>query len=209
MIQLNVKKVKSIIEILANIQNYSSRLHFVQSLMPTLNNLHNCKCPMCGSIDKFHSHCTYERNISFVLNDDVVNFRVTVTRVICDSCESTHALLPDFIVPYKIFSSCSICRIVNDAISSSVLAVAHKLSVSYQLIYYYISLYLSFFPNVSILNNANNYCHTFNETIYLEDFLSFCCDSKFRHEHFIFFKWIFLMSKFRNSNYNSIYIGVA
>ena len=88
--------------------------------MPTLKDLHNCKCPKCGCIDNFSFHCTYDRNLSFVLNSEVVNYVVTVTRVICNSCSSTHAILPDFIVPYKIMSFCSICNIVKDAVSSSV-----------------------------------------------------------------------------------------
>lgn len=192
---------------LEKIQNYSSQQKYIQSFMPTLKDLHNCKCPKCGCIDNFSFHCTYDRNLSFVLNSEVVNYVVTVTRVICNSCSSTHAILPDFIVPYKIMSFCSICNIVKDAVSSSVLTISNKLKISYQLVYYYISLVKSFFPDVRILNNNNNF-FDFNEYVYLVDFIC-SCDSSFCFDYYCFFKWYFLMDKFRNDTSCSIYIGSA
>ena len=149
----------------------------------------------------------HKHYLSFVLNSEVVNYVVTVTRVICNSCSSTHAILPDFIVPYKIMSFCSICNIVKDAVSSSVLTISNKLKISYQLVYYYISLVKSFFPDVRILNNNNNF-FDFNEYVYLVDFIC-SCDSSFCFDYYCFFKWYFLMDKFRNDTSCSIYIGSA
>ena len=209
MISYFFKNVKFDIKKLEKINDFSSQQKYIQSFIPTFNHLHSCKCPKCGAIDRFSFHCTYERNLSFVLNGTVVSFIVTITRVICNSCKSTHALLPDFIVPYKIMASFSICKIVKLALSSSALSISHSLNLSYQQIYNYISLFLSFFANVHILNNVYKYCSPFNEYIYIHDFSQICSNSNFLCDYYIFFKWLFLMSKFRNNSSCNIYIGFA
>lgn len=176
--------------------------------MPTESDVHDCKCPNCGCKDNYKYYCTYRRNITFVINNEVINFRVIVTRIICNSCDTTHALLPYFIVPYKVYSFDAICSIVNDAANSSALKVAEKLSISYQLIYNFISVFFLFYKNASILNNKNKYLSKLNKISYLKIFSSLCLDNDFRFHHLIFFKWVFLMSKFQNTNYNSVSIGM-
>lgn len=208
MITYFFKNVKFNTKKLEEFNDYLSQQKYIQSFIPTLNHLHSCKCPKCGAIDRFSFHCTYERNLSFVLNGEIVSFIITITRVICNSCKSTHALLPDFISPYKIMASISICKIVKDALSS-VLHISNTLNISYQQIYNYITLFLSFFTNVSILNNAYKYLVPFNQEIYTDEFYQICITSNFHYDYYIFFKWIFLMSKFRNDSSCNIYIGWA
>lgn len=208
MILLNKKNVKSIVKNLENIQEDDLRSDYVQSCMPTESDVHDCKCPNCGCKDNYKYYCTYRRNITFVINNEVINFRVIVTRIICNSCDTTHALLPYFIVPYKVYSFDAICSIVNDAANSSALKVAEKLSISYQLIYNFISVFFLFYKNASILNNKNKYLSKLNKISYLKIFSSLCLDNDFRFHHLIFFKWVFLMSKFQNTNYNSVSIGM-
>ena len=208
MILLNKKNVKSIVKNLENIQEDNLRSDYVQSCMPTESDVHDCKCPNCGCKDNYKFYCTYRRNITFVINNEVINFRVIVTRIIWNSCDATHALLPYFIVPYKVYSFDAICSIVNDAANSSVLKVAEKLSISYQLIYNFISVFFLFYKNASILNNKNKYLSKLNKISYLKIFSSLCLDNDFRFHHLIFFKWVFLMSKFQNTNYNSVSIGM-
>ena len=208
MILLNKKNVKSIVKNLENIQEDDLRSDYVQSCMPTESDVHDCKCPYCGCKDNYKYYCTYRRNITFVINNEVINFRVIVTRIICNSCDTAHALLPYFIVPYKVYSFDAICSIVNDAANSSALKVAEKLSISYQLIYNFISVFFLFYKNASILNNKNKYLSKLNKISYLKIFSSLCLDNDFRFDHLIFFKWVFLMSKFQNTNYNSVSIGM-
>lgn len=208
MITYFLRNVKFNIKKLEEINNYSSQKKYIQQFMPTLKQLSNCKCPKCGAIDKFSFHCTYSRNISFCLSGKIVNFVVTVTRVKCDSCLSTHAILPDFIIPYKIMSCYGICRIVKEAVTSSVLTVCDKLQISYQLIYQYIFLLNSFFANVQILNNQNNYFEKFSEEIFWIN-LDFFVNVTFHYDYYYFFKWCFLMDRFRNQTYKPIYIGMA
>ncbi len=89
--------------------------------MPTLNDIKNCKCPKCHAKSNFSIHGHYNRNLVIISEDDNLchEYNVVVTRVICNSCGSTHALLPDFIIPYKSFSFDSIICIVEEVASSS------------------------------------------------------------------------------------------
>lgn len=56
-------------------------------------------CPKCGSGMTFHS--TYERHVHI---DEIVEW-LTIQRVICSECGGTHAVIPDFIRPYKHYST--------------------------------------------------------------------------------------------------------
>lgn len=208
MITYFFKKVNLNINKLEDLNDYSLQQKYIQSFMPILEQVRDCKCPACKAVNKFSFHCKYNRNLSFVLNGEIVNYTVTVTRVICKSCLSTHALLPDFIVPYKIMSSCSICKIVNEAIKTSVLSISNKLNISYKLVYYYISLLMAFFAQVNILNNEKMYFSQLNKNIYLTEFI-ISCDPNFRYDYYHSYRWCFLMDKFRNYASCPIHIGMA
>lgn len=74
----------------------------------------------CGSVGHFHNHATYTRYLQVDVNDTI---QLTITRIKCQSCNCTHALLPSIIVPYRILSNPNIIRIItsfrntNDSIS--------------------------------------------------------------------------------------------
>ena len=58
------------------------------------------KCPKCGAVGFFHNHGRYSRYL-FNNSDELIN----IQRIRCEKCLSTHALLPDVIVPYRYYSS--------------------------------------------------------------------------------------------------------
>lgn len=94
--------------------------------------LRNIKCT-CGSRGNFHIHATYNRYIS----DGNTENSLCVTRVKCESCNKTHALLPSFIIPYRILLNMVIVGIVKPFIhsgkSASVISTMTGLSVDYVL----------------------------------------------------------------------------
>jgi hypothetical protein len=59
-------------------------------------------CPVCGSNTVFHD--CYDRHIHI---DEKVEW-IVIQRVICVGCGKTHAILPDFIKPYKHYSAADI-----------------------------------------------------------------------------------------------------
>jgi transposase len=191
---------------LENIQNKLERQKYIQSFMPTEVTERDCKCPKCGAKCNFSYHASYVRNVEFLLNDELINFKVKVTRVMCKSCGSTHALFPSFVIPYKITSLNSILSIVKGTVYTTVLKLSNSLNISYQLIYMYINLVLSFFSDVCILNNSKIYYTNFDQTFFLNNIVNFN-STEFLIDYNHFHKWIFLMTKFRNISPPRIYIG--
>lgn len=56
-------------------------------------------CPGCRGRTVFHA--TYERHVHI---DETVEW-LTIQRLICNECGKTHAVIPDFIRPYKHYST--------------------------------------------------------------------------------------------------------
>lgn len=65
-------------------------------------------CPVCGSNTVFHD--CYDRHVHI---DDKIEW-IVIQRVICVDCGKTHAILPDFIRPYKHYSAADIEFILRD-----------------------------------------------------------------------------------------------
>jgi uncharacterized protein YbaR (Trm112 family) len=57
-------------------------------------------CPYCSG--RTNLHATYERRVRI---EEIVEW-LTIQRIICKECRSTHAVIPDFIRPYKHYSAC-------------------------------------------------------------------------------------------------------
>lgn len=57
-------------------------------------------CPICGGKTSFHD--SYDRHVH--IGEEIE--WITLYRVICSKCGKTHAIIPDFIRPYKHYSAC-------------------------------------------------------------------------------------------------------
>jgi len=57
-------------------------------------------CPICGGETSFHDD--YDRHVH--MGEEIE--WITLFRVICGKCGKTHAIIPDFIRPYKHYSAC-------------------------------------------------------------------------------------------------------
>ena len=189
-----------------NLKNLNLTQENVQDLMPTHDNIH-CKCPKCNAKDNFSYHGAYNRCISFIRDDNTYDFYVSVTRVICNSCGSTHALLPAFIVPYKTFSLDSILYVITEVAYSSVLKTADKLNLSFQLIYSFLVILMSFFYHVDSLNREKKTYKNFNKTYFKLNCL-IICNEEFLKTYFKHYNWIFLMTKYQNIKSPPIYINI-
>ena len=198
------KKINTFSKFYKNISSLTQEN--VQNLMPSCSDIH-CNCPKCKAKSNFSFHGSYTRNISFIHENKSYDFKVSITRVICNSCGSTHALLPNFIIPYKIFSRESILYIITEAMSSSILKTAQKLNISFQLIYSFFALILSFFSYADSLNREQSLYKNFDKTYFTLNCL-IICNENFNVNFFERYKWIFLMSKFQNKKPPPVYIGV-
>lgn len=61
-------------------------------------------CPKCGAIGKYIDYGSYGRYLISFESDKIAEHIVSILRVKCASCKSTHALLPYIIVPYSPYS---------------------------------------------------------------------------------------------------------
>lgn len=66
-------------------------------------------CPVCGGKTTLHDN--YSRHVHF--SEEVE--RITICRVKCGGCGKTHAIIPDFIKPYKHYFASDIELTLRDA----------------------------------------------------------------------------------------------
>ncbi|WP_177214701.1 DUF6431 domain-containing protein [Anaeromicropila populeti] len=72
-----------------------------------LNNNNTCAytCPKCGAKAKFHRHGTYLRSITYLSTTGEVVFEsLEILRLKCQSCHSTHSILPWDCIPFQVYS---------------------------------------------------------------------------------------------------------
>ena len=195
---------------LKSFSSYSERNSYIQSLMPDITDIHRNICPCCHAKNKLIKYGKYERNISILIDDNVENYRVSVQRVIYNSCNHTHALLPNFIVPYKIMALFSIAKIVQRASISSAYKLAEAINLSVQMIYTYIAIVLAFFDDFKILNNSKEYYNpqNFNEKYFFINCVNLS-QADYRFDFFEFYNWLLFMQKFRNNVSPPITISIS
>lgn len=185
---------------LKSFSSYSERSSYIQSLIPDITDIHKNVCPCCHAKNKLIKYGKYERNISILVTDTIENYRVSVQRVICNSCNHTHALLPNFIVPYKIMALFSIAKIVQRASISSAYKLSEAINLSVQMIYTYMAIVLAFFDDFKILNNSKEYYNpqNFNEKYFFINCINLS-QANYRFDFFEFYNWLLFMQKFRNN----------
>lgn len=195
---------------LKSFSSYSERNSYVQSLMPDITDVHKNICPCCHARNKLIKYGKYERNISILIDDYIENYSVSIQRLICNSCNHTHALLPNFVVPYKIMAIFSIAKIVQRASISSAYKLADIINLSIQMIYTYIAIVLAFFDDFRILNNSKEYSYTqnFNQKYFLTNCINLS-NFNYRLDFFEFYNWFLFMQKFRNNSSPPITISIS
>lgn len=102
-------------------------------------------CPVCESAGNLKIHSYYKRYLIDFIDGKVVRHEITVTRVQCDSCGSTHAILPDFIIPYCSYSLFFILRVLGTYFLHlySVEKICEKFSITLKQLYKWIALFRS------------------------------------------------------------------
>lgn len=97
-----------------NINEYANR--FTEILGSTLSKLIGglIRCPVCSGCLKYN--CTYHRSPRAL---DGGRFNIEIIQVCCETCKKTHALIPDFLMPYKQYTT----ETIEAAISSDITVV--------------------------------------------------------------------------------------
>ena len=66
--------------------------------------IHKTICPGCGAKGRCKEHNSYYRLLITIEYGKRKKYYIEIPRVFCESCESTHAILPDVLIPYKSYS---------------------------------------------------------------------------------------------------------
>ena len=62
-------------------------------------------CPKCGAKARFHRHGTYTRWVTYLSTSGCIVFEaLEILRLKCQSCNSTHSILPGDIIPFQVYS---------------------------------------------------------------------------------------------------------
>ena len=195
---------------LKSFSSYQEKNSYIQALMPDITDVDRNICPCCHAKNKLIKYGTYERNLSILEDAEVKDYKISVQRVICKSCNHTHSLLPNFIVPYKIMALFSIAQIVKRATVTSVYKLAEVIELSIQMIYAYVAIVLAFFDDFKILNNSKEYFYpqNFNKKYFLTNLVNLST-ANYRLDFFEFYNWLLFMHKFRNNSSPPITISVS
>lgn len=169
MILINFNSVNTIFE---KISFYNDFINF------------NFTCPKCSS-HNFSFFGSYSRNLVIRENDTLVDYNIDIKRVICKDCHSTHALIPNFIIPYKIYSKNIIVSCLKESLDSNLSKIQNIFNVYRQLILNWKKQF----------NNYLNFICTFYSSLNMKCILyKLSNDINFCFEFFIQFNKIFLLN---------------
>ena len=157
--KINIKDSEEIISIVA----IHSIIDYMQSALEPVTKFVSAPCPKCGEIHLIPMESTYKRNIIFRIGNILLKLKITIPRLICENCGSTHAVLPDFCVPFKQYSNDTILSIVKETSVTSIEEVAIKLDIEPNQVRRFVNAVNSDKNNISLLYQI--YKDDFNENI--------------------------------------------
>lgn len=111
----------------------------------TMFNIHDYPCPSCSAKHPdWKRHARYERSLIGFEKGHPVYHQVTILRYRCLSCHSTHAVLPEFIIPFQSYSLLFILAVMKDYFigTLTVEAICKKYDISVSTLYAWKALFL-------------------------------------------------------------------
>ena len=95
------------------------------------------RCPKCFAVGQFNLHGSYYRHIVYLNKLEVMYILIKIKRVRCLSCNTTHAVMPGDLIPYKLLSLLVVLLILNlfYLVKTPVLKIAETNRFSFQFIY--------------------------------------------------------------------------
>ena len=203
----NIKNFSEILEILSinklknekpNLKdNILYYLKVYESIL-IINDYSNFKCPLCKKEHTLTFHKTYERNIIFHLNGYEIIAIIKLIVLECSYCKKYnhnkqhyHAIIPDYIFPYHIYSSniimnCLIDHYLNELIIQEIIEQAN---ISHQLYYKWLNEFNRYSLISSIiLQTKNDIKEILKEIINRLEELQHSFYQNYNHPYFLFKK---------------------
>ena len=100
-------------------------------------------CPVCNSTNNCSIHAYYDRYLTDFCNGHQSSSCVRILRVVCSSCNHTHAVLPDIIIPYRTYTLFFILRVLAEHFRalSSVENICDRFEISIGTFYQWLKLW--------------------------------------------------------------------
>ena len=86
-------------------------------------------CSKCGKKHLAPMESFYQRNIIFKVSNLLIHLKIQIFRMKCSNCGSTHAVLPDFCIPFKRYSKQAIIEIAIEASETSTENISERLNI--------------------------------------------------------------------------------
>lgn len=170
------------------------------------------KCPCCGARHSLTRHASYTRNICFLIAIGIEEHKIKILRLVCSSCNTTHAILPADTIPYCIYSFSCILQILTKLFvdEQSVIQISNKNHVSFQLIYLFIKRLIKHYnPCINFLRMfltvQLDFTSSFKDVLSIITKNFSCID--FQREYINYTKLVFLMIRNQNILSRKVHIG--
>ena len=196
-----------IIDFKINIKTYEKEILYKEQVFRYV-------CPKCGATHCWIRHAKYLRNISCFENNEIRSIQLLVLRLKCTSCNSTHVILPNDIIPYCIYTySARIFFLYNFYCNNeSVLSLAETYDVSYQLIYFFISVFNIFLDLcIQVLRAFKllQYMTDIVKGIIIRTMNTYAKTNTFQYMFFMATTWMIFMRKYYNIRPSPVYMGYS
>lgn len=107
-----------------------------------INDFDSLTCPCCKNKGCLRFHKTYDRNIVFYINHYKIEATIALTVLKCSYCmredkQKYHALIPDFIFPYHVYSANYIIKTLYNLLINKIKVseLIRSRQISHQLLY--------------------------------------------------------------------------
>ena len=130
-------------------------------------------CPHCGAKHSCAPFPSYTRYIICLEANKPICHQVEVPRILCTSCNHTHAILPDCLVPFSSYSLSFILTVLQDYFlrKQPVLQLCSQYQISVSTLYAWIHQFVSHKKLwLGILRNAAISSCSFLESLLASDF---------------------------------------
>lgn len=144
-------------------------------------------CPICGSCGNCHVHDYYGRTITDFIHQNKTTSSLCIMRVMCDSCNHTHAILPDIIIPYSSYGILFVLTVLADHFTKrySLESLCEKYVISAKQLRKWLDLWKSHKQKwLGLLNDAQTTSDSFHAFLYqVQDYSTFSMEFIRRFAH--------------------------
>lgn len=106
-------------------------------------NVAQLTCPVCGAIHSCASHGSYSRTLVTFHSGNILDYELVVPRVLCSSCNHSHALLPAHLIPHGSYSLFFILLVLRDKFlkRGTVEQICERYQISPSTLYGWVALF--------------------------------------------------------------------